>query len=204
MEIKAFTLLVVLSQLSVTDSAHVSGTITKNLTFFYRKLPVPPSVRAIIQFSVSYSQSSMRGERPFSSMGIYTAYPKINIVKCCSFIRYGQLHNENLHPFLRVGGYRTTICELSGPDTVNCRGRVTVQDYNPRILYVIFGFECHFLPIHSLHGLKYCGSSMNSLKGLRYNITFSNLSNKTNDCVDYSTQVKTKACNGFLPLCISS
>ena len=69
MDIKAFTLLVVLSQLSVTDSVHVSGTITKNMTFFYRKLPVTPSVLATIEFNVSYSKSSMRGERPFPFYG---------------------------------------------------------------------------------------------------------------------------------------
>ena len=197
MDINAFTLLVVLSQLSVTHSAHVSGTIAEDTTFFYRKLPVVPSVRATIEFSVSYSQSSMRGELPWPLMGIYTAYPKINIDKCCSYIRYGQFQNENLHPILRVGRYRTTTCELSGTDTVNCSGRVTAQNYIPRNFHLTFGFDCHLLPIHSLQGLKYNDSSMNSLKSLRYNITFSNQSNETNDCVDYSTQVKTKACNGF-------
>ena len=80
---------------------------------------------------------------------------------------------------------------------MNCKGRVTVQDYIPRNFHLTFGFDCHLLPIHSLQGLKYNDSFMNSLKSLRYNITFSNQSNETNDCVDYSTQVKTKACNGF-------
>ena len=155
MDIKPFTLLVVLSQLSVTHSAHVSGTITEDTTFFYRKLPVAPSIRATIEFSVSYSQSSMRGKRPFPLMGIYTEYPTVNMEKRCSYIQYAQLHNQDLHPYLRVGQYRTTTCEMSGSDTVNCRGRVTVQDYMPRDFHLTFGFECHFLPIHSLQGLKY-------------------------------------------------
>ena len=38
---------------------------------------------------------------------------------------------------------------------------------------------------------------MKSLKGLRYNITFSDVSNKTNDCVDYSTKFNIKVCDWF-------
>ena len=111
------------------------------MTFFYQKLPVAPSIRATIAFSVSYIQSSMRGERPFPMMGIYTAYPKINIEKRCSYVRYGQLHNENLHSILRLTGYRTTICELSGSDTVNCKGRFYIQDYIPKDIFILVVFD---------------------------------------------------------------
>ena len=134
------TVLVVLSQLSVTHSAHVFGIISKNMTFFYRKLPVAPSVHATVDFTVSYLPRSMRYMYPI--MGIYTAYPKINIDNRCSKILYGQLRNENLHPILRVGQYRTTTYEVSGADTVNCRGRVTVQDYKPRNFYLAYEFDC--------------------------------------------------------------
>ena len=160
--------------------------------FFYRKLPVAPSVRATIEFSVSYNQSSMRGERPFPLMGIKTVYPTINIQERCSKIIYSQFHNEDLHPILRVGRYRTTTCKMSGSYTVNCRGKAAVQDYMSRSFHLLFSFDCDSLP-----GWHFNDSPMKSLKGLRYNITFSNLSNKTNDCVDYSNQVKTKVCNGF-------
>ena len=94
-------------------SKHFSGTITENTTFFYRKLPVAPSLRATIEFSVAYNQRSMRDAEHYPLMGIYTTYPEINIAKQCSYIRYGQLRNENLHPYLRVGRYRTTTCEMS-------------------------------------------------------------------------------------------
>ena len=117
-------------------------------------------------------------------MGIYTAYPKINTDNRCSKILYGQLRNENLHPILRVGRYRTTTCELSGPDTVNCRGRVTVQDYIPRNFYLTFGFDCKWSRIYSL-------------QGLRYNISFSNKSNKTTDCIDYSKIPGSETCSKF-------
>ena len=64
-----------LVQINVILSADVSGTITENMTFFYRKLPVAPSIRANIEFSVFYSQRSMAYKYP--SIGIYTNYPKI-------------------------------------------------------------------------------------------------------------------------------
>ena len=170
MEVKVYRLLVILSQISVIFSTHVSGTIMDNVTFFYRKLLVAPSVRATIEFNVSYSQTSTGDSYPL--MGIYTEYPATNIEKRCSYMRYGQLHNENLHPLLRVGQYRTTTCELSEDDTVNCRGRVYVQDYIQRNFYLSFGFRCD-LP-HTY-----------SLQGLRYNISFTDQSNETTGCRKY-------------------
>ena len=184
MDVKAFTLLMFVSQFKTIHSTDVSGIITENVTFFYRKLPVAPSMRATIEFNISYSQSSMRGKRPWPLMGIYTEYPTINIQERCSKIIYGQLHNENLHPFLRIPEYRTTKCELSGSDTVNCRGKVTVQDFIPRNFSLSFGFECHSF-------------YMNSLKGLRYNITFSNQSNKTNKCIKHVSHWGPGVCGGF-------
>ena len=184
MDTKCLTLFLLLSQhnitysVHVTHSAHFSGIITENITFFNRKLPVTPSIRATIEFSVSYSHSSMG----YLLMGIYTTYPDINIEKRCSYIRYGQLRNENLHPFLRVGRDRTTTCELSGADTVNCRGRVIVQDYIPRNFYLTFGFHCDWPEIHSLPGLE-------------YNISFTQQSNETSGCIYY----KSAMCDKLFP-----
>ena len=87
-------------------------------------------------------------------MGIYTTYPEVNIEKRCSYIRYGQLRNENLHPHLRVGRYRTTTCTLCGADNVKCKGIVSIQDYIPRKFYLTFGFHCGGSPIYSLKGFK--------------------------------------------------
>ena len=139
-----------------------------------------PSTRVIVEFSVSYLKSSMRHKYPL--MGIYTEYPKLNIEKRCSYQPYGQLRNENMHPFLRVGPYRTTTCELSGADTVNCRGRVTVQDYIPRDFHLTFGFHCHWPRIYSL-------------KGLWYNISFTRQTNKTESCIQYAEKFHTKVCS---------
>ena len=184
MDVRLCTLLILLSQCNITHSAHVSGTITENTTFFYRKLHVAPSVRATIEFSVSYLNNSMRFRYPL--MGIYTAYPKINIEKRCSNTRYGQLRNENLHPHLRLDRpYRTTACRLSGADTVNCKGRVNIQDYKPRNFYITFGFYCTWPRI-------------NSLQGLTYKISFSMQSNGTNGCMKYESQLHSnEVCIGF-------
>ena len=184
MDVRLCTLLVLLSQYQFCHSMFVSGTITENVTFFYRKLPVAPSVRATIAFSVSYLNNSRRLRYPL--MGIYTAYPKVNIEKRCSYIRYGQLRNEDLHPHLRLDRpYRTTACRLSGADTVNCRGRVIVQDYKPRSFYLTFGFYCTWPRI-------------NSLQGLTYKISFTMQSNGTSGSMKYESQLHSnEVCIGF-------
>ena len=183
MDVWIGTLLALSLQFSVTFSVHVSGTITENVTFFYRKLPVAQSVRATIEFSISYSRPAMGNKYP--SMGINTSYPKVNIEKRCTYQHFGQLRNENLYPHLRPGRrYRTTKCGLSGDDTVSCRGRVDVQDYIPRTFYLTFGFLCNLTPMYSLNGLS-------------YNITFSQQSNGTNECTDYSKFPSTGAYSRF-------
>ena len=171
MDVRTFIFLVLLPPLNFTNSVHVSGTIDQNIRFFYRKLPVPKSVRATINYVISYKQRFSR----YPLMGIYTKFPKVNNDRHCSKIRYAQLRNENLHPHLKVGRYGTTTCELSAGDyTVNCRGRVTVQDYIPRNFHLTFGFHCDRQP-------------GNSLKGLKYNITFSYQSKETNSCIGYTS-----------------
>ena len=170
-----FTLLVLLIQFSINHGVDVNGTIIENITFFYRKLPMEPSRRATIEFKIVYLQSSIKHKDRYPLMGIYTEYPKINIEKQCSHIRYGQLRNENLHPRLRfIRPRRTTSCEKSGAETVNCRGIVNIQDYIPRHFYLTFGFHCDWPPV-------------NSLKGLKYNISFSKQKNETNNCTGYKS-----------------
>ena len=185
MDVRTFIFFVLLPPLNFAHSVHVSGTIDQNKTFFYRKLPVTPSVRATINYVISYKQRSIVHKGRYPLMGIYTEFPKVNIDRHCSKIRYAQLRNENLHPHLKVGQYRTTTCELSaGDDIVNCSGRVTVQDYIPRNFYLSFGFHCDWQP-------------GNSLKGLRYNITFSNQSNETNNCIGYRSLDMLGKCKTF-------
>ena len=182
MDVRFYILLALSSQIKFTCSVHISGKINENTTFFYRKLPVAPSVRATIEFNVSYKKSLVGDSHP--AMGILTTYPKLNIEKKCSFIQFGQFRNENLHTHLRLSGYRQTTCEMSGADTVSCRGRFTFQDYMPRIFYLTFEFHCDWRRIYSLQGLK-------------YNISFNQQSNDTNGCIDYSVETHSVACSRF-------
>ena len=182
MYVRFCILLVMWWQFCVTLSLHISDVITENSTFYYRILPVSPSVRATIEFRISYLRSSFKETHPV--MGIYTAYPKVNIEKHCSYIQYGQFHNGKLHSFLRIGEYETTTCALVGTDTVNCRGRVNVHDYIPRNFYLSFGFPCDRLRTTSLLGLK-------------YNISFTRQSNDTTGCTNYSVQRNTEVCSRF-------
>ena len=141
-----------------------------------------PSVSTTIEFNVSYNKNLVRHEHPV--MAIDTEYPKRNIEEQCSFIRYRQLRNENLYTYLRVGRYKGTTCTLSGNYTVTCRGTVNIQDYIPRKFYLSFGFHCNTLRI-------------NSLQGLKYNISFTKQSNKTNGCIKYSIFDSKGTCSRF-------
>ena len=67
---------------------------------------------------------------------------------------------------------------------MNCRGRFSVQDYIPRNFYLTFGFHCDWPPV-------------NSLKGLKYIISFTRQCNDTNGCTDYSIIESTEECNRF-------
>ena len=182
MDVKFYILLVLSSQIKSTCGVHISGIIDANTTFFYRKLPVALSVSATIEFSVSYRKSLVRDK--FPTMSILTTYPKLNIEKKCSYISFGQFHNESLHTSLRLSGYRHTRCELSGADTVNCTGKFAVQDYIPRNFYLTFGFRCDWRRIHFLQGLQ-------------YNISFTSQSNDTNGCTDYPVLGYAEVCKRF-------
>ena len=182
MDVRFCILLVLLSHLRVTISVLFSGTTTENTMFYYRKLPVSPSRSVTINFNISYLRSSLKDRTP--RMGIYTTYPKVNIDKQCCFIQYGQLWNENLHPLLRLGRYRTTTCKLSGSDVVIGKGTVSVQDYIPRNFYLTFGFHCDVPSIYPL-------------QELRYNISFTKQSNETNTCTNYSVLRFAEKCSRF-------
>ena len=173
MDMKILTLLVIAN---VYAEYRFSGTITDNITFFYRTLPTPPSVRAIIEFNVSFPVMEQR-----TLMGIYTTYPKTNIQKQCSYIKFGQLRNENMHPHLRQGVYRTTFCYES-PDatTMHCGGKVKFQDYIPRNFSLTFGRLCFWPP-------------ESTLTGLTYNISISDQSNTTSGCLRHTR----RTCNKY-------
>ena len=151
--------------------------------FYFRKLPVTSSVCTIIEFNVSYPKMSYK--EPV--INIDMTYPAINIQKQCSYRRYGQFYNKNLHEHLSVGQHETAKCESSGVDIMSCRGRVNVQDYIPRNFSQTFGFHCDWPRI-------------NSLQGLRYKVSVTKQSNETNSCMNYFHPKKTTITPLFLIL----
>ena len=112
-------------------------------------------------------------------IGIYTTMNHINIKKQCTHVPYVQLANGNLHRPIRLdeSDIRPPKCLKEGLDTIHCRGNITVQDYKPRKLSFTFEFDCDRI------------TSKSSLKGLVYNISIHEQTNKTN-CIFLPPKVR--------------
>ena len=143
--------------------------------------PVPPSIRAIIEVDVSFPEFEWPNLHPV--LGIYTTKYHINIKKQCTHVRYGQLLNENLHLKMRKdrGHLKTPRCLRESDGKMHCRGNITVQDFKPRKLSFSFGFRCTWI---------------SSLKGLTYNISIHQYSNKTN-CIQLPYNDKMEVCEQY-------
>ena len=94
MDMIIFILTAILTQQKVAGSFSISGEISKDVTFFHKTFPVPPSTRAIIEVDVSYPECSVwrQGYNPI--IGIYTTTERVNIKKQCTQVPYGQLGNQ--------------------------------------------------------------------------------------------------------------
>ena len=102
MDVRIFILLVILGQPIVIGSMSISGEITEDITFLHKTFPVPPSMRAIIEIDVYYTDSPLRKQGHYPRMGIYTTMDHINIKKRCTYIAFGQLAKHHLHPRLTL------------------------------------------------------------------------------------------------------
>ena len=165
MDVRIFSVFAVFTQWKFIHSVSISGEISEDVTFIHKKFPVP-STRAIIEVNVSFPVASIVRHSP--TMEIYTTQDHVNLRKRCTYVRYGQLKNPDLHIPLRH--YRTPRCLEQNDGKVHCIRNVTVQDFKPRNFSFSIGFECHGL------------SSITSLKGLVYNISIHGQTNETN-CV---------------------
>ena len=98
----------------------------------------------------------------------YTTKDDINLRTNCSNNNYGQLGNQDLHSPLREGDKGHSTCKLDDvdPDMLFCDGRFTMQDYKPRHYGFSLGYDCTFL-------------DRSSLRGLSFNVTISDQTNKT-------------------------
>ena len=168
-----------------SHSMSISDVISEDVTFLHKTFPVPPSMRAIIQMDVSYPISSVKIPDNYPIMGIYTTNDHINIKKQCTYIRYGQLANQVLHPRIRLDGsdIQPPHCLKEGVDTIHCRRNVTIQDFKPRNFSFSFGFFCSKI------------NQVSSLKGLIYNISIHGQTNETK-CIQLHPRI-TNVCSQF-------
>ena len=155
-------------------SLTVSDQIGTNTNFYFRRLNVFPSKLAAIEFSVNFNTSDIAvkcvpSKQPCRVyIDIYTTKDDANLKTNCSNIDYGQLLNEDLHSPLRPGSYRFTTSKLDDVDSdmLHCKGRAMIQDYVPRNYGFSFGYDCMY-------------SERPSLRGLSFNVTISEQTNKT-------------------------
>ena len=147
----------------------ISGEISDDVTFVHKTFPVPPSTRAIIEVKVSYPIKSVGRKGTDPIMGIYTTQDHVNIKEQCTQIWYGQVRNKDLHFHIRREQdlRKMPRCLKEEISTLNCNGNITILDYIPRPYSFSFGLPCHIVN----PGI--------SLKGLAYNISIHELTNKT-------------------------
>ena len=146
-------LVLVLTSNSAVSSVTVEGEITDDRSFYYRKLPAPPSKSARIEYTIMFPGD-------YVDLHIHTTEDHINIDKQCSFLPYGQFFNFRMHQELKQGQ-----CNKGNIETT-CTGSDKFQDYIPRNFGFSFGFKCD-------------DASRKSLRGLSYSVTIKDQSNNT-------------------------
>ena len=174
--------LIVLTQWKFSHSLTIYGQISNNVTYIHKSFTVPPSMRAIIEVSVSYPvrvyyyKSHRRYYPYYPVLGIYTTVDHINIRSQCIHTKYGQLLNFNLHPGITLDRHQSRPLKCL-PDNntigIHCIGNITIQDFKPRHFSFPFGFHCQ----------DRCASW--SLNGLVYRLTIYGQTNRTK-CVTLS------------------
>ena len=125
-------------------SVTVTGKITEDRSFYYRKFPAPPSKSAKIEYINTFSND-------YVDLHMYTTEDHINIEKKSSFVDYGQLRNSFMNKQLSQG---FTGCRPVNNQT-KCGWDDRYQDYIPRNFGFSFGFKCQDVPTKSLRGLSY-------------------------------------------------
>ncbi len=165
-----------------TRDVHISHTITQDVMFYHRRLTHTPSLSATVEFSVSYSNISFCSTahaRCGPKMDIYTTQKDVNFKKNCSYDSFGQAGNERLVIYLSELDPSNPIHQTSSKtctllpgehQRVQCSGKVTVQDFIPRNLFISLGYKCK-------HTSKL--AKMPSLYGMQLNISVLNQSNTT-------------------------
>ena len=171
----------------------ISGTITEDVTFFYRKLPSGSSKVANIKYSISYK----------NGMFCYNCNTLLFFHSICSDKDYPNMGNCSWMPFDEpfhkiyidtmpshiAANQQAGPCKeqnVFGNSEVFCAGDIKVQHYKPCNFAVVIMFQCKsdFL------------QNKQTLNGLVYNVTIHHQSN-TSTCEIIPNKTGTGMCSKF-------
>ena len=137
------------------SSVTVTGQIMDDRSFYYRRLPAPPSKSATIEYTIMFPGD-------YVDLHIYTTEIHINLKKKCSYLVYGQFLNTIMNQEFSLE--RRECFKSDGQ--MMCKRGDNFQDYIPRNFGFSFGFKCQ-------------DASRKSLRGLSYSVTIKDQSNDT-------------------------
>ena len=143
----------------------VSGIITDNTIWFLSNLSVRPAMTASLEYHVQF-QDAPYGHRPIITF-YYNGQDSPNLRHKCNSEMHGQLFNKDLAVQLNGKHREKFWCNHKGGMKV-CHGRTKIQDFKPKSYFFSLGIECN---------------TTKNLKGLKYEVTIYDESNKTS-CVD--------------------
>ena len=136
--------------------------IMDNTTWFRSNLSVHPAMSASIEYNIKYPD--VPGHHQPIITFYYNGQNSPNLHEKCNKDMHGQLYNENLAIPL-CGRYTEKFwCNHKGGMKV-CQGRTKIQDFEPKSYFFSLGFECNV--------------TKGNLKGLKYDVTIYDESNKT-------------------------
>ena len=132
-----FSVFVIFTMFTSVEMITVSGTLADGERFYFRQLSKYPVKKATLELSVSMSQVGLVVYILdfFIFNGVFK--PERN----CSYQKFGQLRNEDLHIPLKSRRYRFVYCE-DVDNGRSCHGKTTVQDFIPRSVAFTIGIDC--------------------------------------------------------------
>ena len=160
----------------------VIGIIRDSRNWFLSDLSVRPAMRATIEYDIwypyleHYEDPQYLYPRPIITF-YYTGQNSPNLGFQCNEEMYGQLDNKDLAILLNEDKRENKpFCKLLIPSTtfVNSRGRIEIQDFEPKTYFFSLGFECGY---------------QKNLDCFQYNVTIYDESNTTK-CLDLNMTSK--------------
>ena len=167
---KGYLVLVLLAVVGTVKARNsVNGTIEDDRRWFLSSLSVVPAMRATIEYDIWHPfQEYYKNYPPYITF-YHMGQKSPNVRFECNKEMYGQLFNKDLAILLNED-YREnkSFCKSAHTTFANSRGRIEIQDFEPKTYFFSLGFDC---------------SLRRSLNCFQYNVTIYDESNTTR-CVD--------------------